>query len=209
MGSENSGKVTRYRATPKLLELKREWELPLLEDVHLLRNTELDIPVHHALVVLHSGKKDRLTGRLPPVDDQKHLIPFGEEIEALAQRDGNGKPYPEAVKHGFEYLRVYEDEIERINRSNTRHGFQAWTTDPKSGREGVFPVNVCMRQVHVERFHRAARLYSFGELSGQNLSKETRPTMKIDGEPTAELDFSGMATLQARSRTLPSHFAKQ
>ena len=51
-GSEVSGLTTRYSATGKLLERKKEWKLELLEDLNLKKNTEEAKPTSDALVVL-------------------------------------------------------------------------------------------------------------------------------------------------------------
>lgn len=191
-GSESSGKVTRYRATSKLLDIRKEWELDQLQDLTLQRNTETDEPTKLALIYLHTGKFDLETGRLRDPDDRKRLISIREEVNRSAQRGLDGQPDPRAIENGLQYLRKVEDIIERINFANTSHTWQAWTVD-ENGRRTVFPANPCLRQVHVGKFFQAARLYTYGKLSAQNLSEDQRKEMLIDGKPTAELDFSGMA----------------
>jgi hypothetical protein len=51
-GSEQSGFVTRYRATKELHRVRRTWELEVLEVTRLERNTMLDKDTRYALVVL-------------------------------------------------------------------------------------------------------------------------------------------------------------
>ena len=190
-GSEISGKVTRYGATSKLLALRRWWQLRMLEDIDLSRNTELAAPTDRALVYLHSGKLDMATGDPLPEDERKQPINFLEHIARKAERGPDGQPYPDAIRNGLDYFRAKEDTIESINSNNLEHGWAATCTHP-DGTTTTFQPNVALRQIHVGDFFEAARLYSFGELSGQNLTKDVRRTMRIDGEPVAEFDFSGM-----------------
>ena len=191
LGSEVSGKVTRYAATSRLLALRRHWELRMLEDIKLARNTELASPTDRALVYLHTGKSDILTGDPLPTEERRQPLDIREHIAAIAQRGRDGCANPRAIKHGMEYFRSKEDTIESINASNLEHSWAAECTH-SDGTKTTFQPNVCLRQIHVGTFFEAARLYSFGELSGQNLSKAVRRTMRIDGEPVAEFDFSGM-----------------
>jgi hypothetical protein len=190
-GSEASRKVTRYAATCRLLGLRRHWELRILEDTKLARNTELPSPTNRALVYLHTGKVDIHTGNPLPEEEQRQPLDFREHIATVAQRGPDGQPDPRAIENGMDHFRAMEDIIESINRSNLEHGWSAVCTH-EDGTTTTFQPNVCLRQIHVGTFFEAARLYSFGELSGQNLSKAVRRTMRIDGEPAAELDFSGM-----------------
>ena len=195
LGSEESGKRTRYRATGKLLELQKEWDIRLLLNLDLVRNSERPHdPKRLALIYLHTGKIDPSTGILLPEDRQRQPLQFLSTIKKRAQLGPDGEPDPRAIKNGLEFWRAMEDRIESINRSNLQHSWQAFTIDPESGREFVFQPNPCVRQIHVGQFFRAARLYSWSDISGQNLSQSTRRTILIDGEYVAELDFSGMAT---------------
>jgi hypothetical protein len=188
-GSEMSGRVTLYRATGRLLGLNKMWELRLLEDLDLKKNTELAEPTRHALVVLYSGKIDWLTGRTLPDEQQKKPISIHRYIEAHCQRDESDirKPDPQAVQNGLDYFRKIENIINRINEENLAHSWVAYTTSDMGNRIAV-PVNVCLRQIHSGRLFRGTRLYSWGALSGQGMSKEQRQTIQIDGEPAAEID---------------------
>lgn len=192
-GSESSRKVTRYGATSKLLAMRQQWKLRFLVDVNLQRNTLLDEPSDHSLVVIKSGDIDLATGRLLPPSERRKPISLIEEVQRTAQRDEHGTPYPEAIKNGMGHWRNREDTIDRINRSQLKHTWVATVISPDTGRPIACPVNPCLRQVHVGEAFRAMRLYSFGKLSGQNFSKAIRKTILIDGEPVTELDFSGMA----------------
>lgn len=193
VGSEESGRVTRYRSTSTLLDLKKNWPLPVVVDTELERNSELTTPTFHALLCLHTGKVDLATGELLPDSMQKQPVPLREHIEQYAQRGPNHKADPRAVSNGLEYAKQREDLIERINRENLKHSWQAFSLDPDTNQMRVFPPNPCIKQIHVGRLHRAARYYTFSDLSGQSLSKDVRRTMLIDGEEVAELDFSAMA----------------
>lgn len=191
-GSEISGMVTRYAATPKLIRTREHWRLKMLMDIELTRNTVTATPTDRALVVLHTGKVDPATGDPLLEEERRRPINFEEYITERAQRDPQtGEPYPEAIQNGLDYWRAKEDTIESINAQNMRHGWAAICTHP-DGTTTTFQPNVAIRQIHVGDTFQAARLYSFGELSGQNLSKAVRRTMRIDGEPAAEWDYSGM-----------------
>lgn len=194
LGSEKSRCRTRYRATGKLLDLRKYWELCLLMDLNLSRNSNMDIPSRYALIVLQTGKIDPITGKPLPKNERKKLISIKNFIEKTAQPGIDGKPDPRAVQNGLNYIRGIEDTIEKINQSNLQHTWVAYGTDPETGRTHAFQPNVCLRQIHVGKPFRATRLYSWGPLSGQNLSKKQRRLILIDGEKVTELDFSGMIT---------------
>ncbi len=202
-GSEISGKVTRYAATAKLIQTREHWRLNMLMDIELARNTTTATPTDRALVVLHTGKTDPVTGDPLPEEEQRQPINFEEYVARQAQPGPGGKPDPRAVANGLAYWRAKEDTIESINAQNMAHGWAATCTHP-DGTTTTFQPNVAIRQIHVGDTFQAARLYSFGELSGQNLSKAVRATMRIDGEPAAEWDYSGMhpRMLYARARAL-------
>lgn len=187
LGSESSGVQSRYRATTRLLRLRELWELSLLENLHLARNTETEPPTDRALVYLHTGRINPQTGELLRDDLQKQPVAFEKFIQQNAQPGPDGKPDPRAIERGLAYFRDLENLIDSINRNNLEH---TWLATDSRGH--AFQPNICLRQIHVGEFFRAVRLYSFGLLSGQNLSKEVRKAMLIDGEPAAELDFSGM-----------------
>ena len=174
LGSESSKKTTRYQATGKLLTLRKEWELRLLVDLQLARNSQLDEAVPLSLVLLHTGKVDPRTGELLPEDRRKQPISF--------------KHWPQEWRDS---VRELEDRIERINRNNINH-FKAFRIDPDTGRKVAFGVNSEIRQIFVGEMFQHGRLYSWGPLSGQNLPKAVRKTMLVDDEPAAELDFRCM-----------------
>lgn len=204
-GSEVSGKVTRYGATSKLLALRRWWQLRMLEDIDLARNSELAAPTDRALVYLHSGKLDMVTGEPLPEEEQRQPIRFIDQMTRTAQLGPDGNADPRAIQNGLDFFRSREDTIESINQNNLEHGWAATCTH-EDGTTTTFQPNVSLRQIHVGDFFEAARLYSFGALSGQNLSKSVRRTMRIDGEPAAEFDFSGMhpRMLYSRVRARPA-----
>lgn len=174
LGSEASKNITRYQASTKLLDLRKDWELPELYELTLYRNTELEDPTRLALVYCNPGRLGLDSGRIIPEDIRLQAVPF-----------------PKGP--GNDYFRDVEDRIEAINESNLSHSWKAYRTDTETGARRAQPVNPCLRQVHSKEFFRAVRLYSWGELSGQDLPKSVRKTLLIDGEPTCELDFSAMA----------------
>jgi hypothetical protein len=173
-GSESAKVLTRYYATKKLLALRKKWHLEVLVDVELQHNTDLDRATPHGLVYLHTGRIDLVTGKPLPAKDRKQAIDFKHLCSDL----------------GIEMLRSIEDTVEAFNDNNLRHSWKFYVTDPDTGRQRSSPLNPCLRQIHVGQFFRAVRFYSWSELSGQNLSKEERKTILIDGEHVAELDFS-------------------
>lgn len=191
-GSESSHQVTRYRATGRLLELRERWELKLLEDLDLKRNTELVEPTSHALVVLYSGKTDWLTGRTLLDEQRKKPQSIQKHIEATCQRDANDirKPDPQALQNGLDYFREIENIINKINKENLSHSWFSTVLNEKTGNLLASPVNICLRQIHSGQLFRGTRLYSWGAASGQGLSKEQRQTIQIDNEPAAEFDSS-------------------
>ncbi len=193
-GSEQSGKVTRYYPRAKLLRLRKQWKLDLLIDLQLERNTERPHdPTKQALVLLHSSKVDPVTGLKLDELDQKQPLSFHDWAKNEAG--------PRGMQSGLEYVQAMEDLIERINRSNLRHSWQAFHVNPMSSKETAFQPNSCVRQIHVGEMFRGTRLYSWSLLSGQSLPKEDRKRMLIDGEPVAEFDYSGMATRMLYHRT--------
>lgn len=190
-GSEDSGRVSLYHATDKLLNLRQRWELELLEHLHLKRNTEEIDPTRLALVVLYAGKKDWLTGLDLPEEKRKQPLSIVERITATAQRKKENihEPDPQAIKNGMDYTRAAENSMNAINSENLRHSFIAFSLNPETGNQNEFGVNVQLRQVHSGgHLFRCVRLYSWGPLSGQNLAQEQRQTMLIDDEPAAEFD---------------------
>jgi hypothetical protein len=191
-GSQEARKVTRYRADAKLLDLRKEWELRELVEPTLARNTgsTAQAQTRRALVCLHTGKYDPLTGRIRAKALRNGLVPLADHIRGCAQRarGTGGGPDPRAVANGLEHFRGREDRIDRINSHNLKF---AWRATNAEGR--AIPVNPCLREVHVGSFFRAMRLYGYGGLSGQHLPKRIRRKMLIGGEPVAELDYKCMA----------------
>jgi hypothetical protein len=194
-GSEITRRVTRYSATDKLLSLRADWKIRLMMDLDLARNTDLPHnPTPHALVYLHTGRMDPATGSTLAKDGQRQPVSLFAYMARHAQPGPDGKPDPRAIANGMAYLCDIENKVEKINRSNLSHTWAAYHSDPKSGRQHVFQPNPCMRQIRVGELFHAVRLYTWGELSGQNFPQAVRRTMLIDDEPVAELDFSGMVT---------------
>lgn len=178
-GSEKSGLVCRYQSTNELLTLRRIWRLDMLENLGLQNNSDTTKPSRHALVVLQTNGED------------KKLISIREWILSRCPRDPNNMsaPDPKAVENGLSYFRDVEKSVNEINQENLKHTWTAHTFS-EFGTKILFQPNVCLRQVHSNQLFRAVRFYSWGALSGQNMSKAQRNTIKIDGQQAAEIDSS-------------------
>jgi hypothetical protein len=176
-GSEVSGKTTRYLAQGKLLSLRKEWKLALLEKPGLQTMSEDEDRMD--LIVLKTGDTDWVTGRELP-EDQKHAhVPLKKE-------------YHRAFGDPLDGYDANENLLIQINEMNLRHGWRAWAIlDKPNGRKPVrvcFQINPAIRQIHSREPHRASRLYTVGRMGGQNLSKALRRSIEIDGSKAAEID---------------------
>jgi len=139
------------------------------------------------LVVIHSGRYDQFTGRTLSDEDARQPMDIREYLRRQCPTDpaDRSQPDPEAMENGMDFFRSVEDDINQINTENLRHSWIAF------GPTGIaFQPNVCLRQIHAGRAFRAVRLYSWGAISAQGLSKEIRRTIRIDDEPAAEIDSS-------------------
>ncbi len=164
IGSELSGKSSRYQATPKLLNLFKHIDhLDQIEDLTLTRNSNTDNPTERALVVLQTTAK-RGPKKLHRLDDMADNV--------------------------LRYCRQTEDQVESINTRNLRT--HSWCIQSEDGKR-LRPINPCLRQVHSKTYGNAARLYGLSIASGQGLTKQQRRLILIDNEPAAELDFSCMS----------------
>ena len=74
LGSRIYGKVTRYRATGKLLGLRKQWRLRALENLCLERSTEMLDPSRYSLVLLYGNKFD------PPPENRRAIPSRCESI---------------------------------------------------------------------------------------------------------------------------------
>ncbi|MEQ8637152.1 hypothetical protein [Gimesia maris] len=169
-GSEVSKKVTRFYATRKLLDLFTEWELwdTITQDFN---RGSIMSPSEYNLVVLRptKNKRDPNTG----------------EILTRAHR----RKKPERIPSEFaEWVDQVEDQLDFINRQNFKHSWQV-TVHDHNGKPRIHQPGVTLQQQHVGEFMRCKRLYTPGRWGAQQLSKEVRQTMLIDGKPVAELDF--------------------
>lgn len=162
-GSESSGKVTRYQATPKLLSIQDVWTQDLLNPKKLMRNSRrLKSPTRDALVVIQTKIE-------------------GKDIEI--RKAVSFAKFPE---HASE-LQKAEDRIARINERNARFEWRLQRAD------GVLSEpSIRLRQVHVGKPGLGTRFYTSGRHSAQFLSKELRLQIQINGGAVCELDYSGM-----------------
>jgi hypothetical protein len=113
------------------------------------------------------------------------------------------------VRDPIAFLTRVEKKLDLVNRTNLAHNWRAIRVDRLRKKEldanvdptliaapikrRKYPVNPCLRQHHAGELFRGMRLYSWSGLSGQALTKRQRRTIRIDGEPATELDYSGFA----------------
>lgn len=171
-GSEDSGKTTRYQATEQLLAPYREW------------------PAADLVLI----GRERTVGK--PQSAWESLV--------MLKVEGEPRPFPKAALacrvggiSTLEYLRTVEDRIEKINGVNTQHAWQGVKATVGVGgtlRRTTFQPSVELRQIHSEQTFRYARNYTGSALSAQNLPKKQRRWLRIDGQKTAEFDYSGFHT---------------
>lgn len=129
-----------------------------------IRNSEQDEPSPFALVNIHSGKVDPVTGKLLDAHERKVPLPMRNEsprVQSLAQ--------------------FQKRLLEAFNRLNLDHTWKWFAVDPVTGQKQVRPLNPCVRLIYSGSWPRAGRFYSWSPLSGQSLSKKARTTIRIDG----------------------------
>lgn len=172
LGSEEARKVTRYQPTPKLTRLRQFWDDKVLRA----------LPEHVDGPLLGLVRfKHRLADKGPSVE-----FPFEQVIRHYTQRNAHGRPDPKDLSTGIAVTRVVEEFLNQINSVNLDH---SWKTTNSAGV--FFQPSVELVQLHIGEMWRMTRLYTRGEIGGQNITKEARARMRIDGEPVTELDFAG------------------
>jgi hypothetical protein len=174
LGSEVSAKLTRYYATPKLLDRFTDWQLAQLVQPQLPRGTTTRVPTPDDLVRLRRGRYDRQTGVKLPRRERRRLLPLSITPES---RD---------------YWSGVEDTVDKINSANLDHSWKAFRTDPVSGKQRAFQPDVRLHLTYVGTEFSGGRFYTRGPRSAQKLPKAERRAMLIDGARTAELDYGGM-----------------
>lgn len=162
---------TRYYATLALLQRVSGFESIIFPEPELARKSfNPDNLLRESLVYGHTGKRELASGRRLP-----------KELRQIPLK------FPELGKSDFGILDALEHGMQDINHVNNSHQWQVTI------REGVtVRPSVTLRQIHVGAWNRAFRMYTGGPLSAQALSKSSRKTIRIDGQPTVELDYSGM-----------------
>lgn len=171
LGSEKSGKVTRYKATQKFTALREEWTPELIHERKKISNGPL------LGLIVFKRKMD---------DDGPTEVPYDRALLHYTERNHRGEPDPGGFSTAIAVARVQEEIINRINSVNLDH---AWKTRNNSGV--VYHPNVELVEMHIGELWRGVRYYTRGRNGGQNISKEERARLTIDGEATVELDFSG------------------
>ena len=170
IGSELSGRVSRYAATRRLLHHFRNWKACQLTNSELVASVRLRCGTSwDDLVILQTGRK--AGGRLLEMPAEELEAPLGT---------GTVRSYLEGV----------ERDIQQINHCNLQHHWLAYRELP-NGNFRAFSPNVCLRQLHTANLLCYARYYTWGAASAQNLSKTERQLIEIDGEPVIELDYCG------------------
>ena len=207
-GSEQSGKTTRYKATSKLLKLKKLWELGLLEILDCVKEPQVN-PDEFSLVMFHEGHLDCISGTPLSEIERKKLVPLHKYIKTICEgkdpfslaidsfmKDFKKRPIqnytidPNIATRALNYIRGMEQTLNEINTVNLNHKWIAYRQDPETGNRYIFGPNPAIKQIHTNSrtLWQEIGLYSWGVLSGQNLSKDIRKTMQIDDEKAAELD---------------------
>ena len=174
LGSEQSGKVTRYRATEKLMELREVWDSEFLEG-----RPEEELP-DPGLLGLVRIKVEGESGKT-------FTVSVLDEIKNRAQRGVDGNPDPQAVENGIEFIRNIENELDAINSVNADHAWKA----KGMALHGTAPLNTQLYFQFVDRLWNRGRLYTLGRRTAQGVPRTLRHTMRIDKEPVAVVDFSG------------------
>ncbi len=127
------------------------------------------------------------------LDAREHLSPirFMDDTELLLLKDDNKTPKDYIDSPDTQATR------ERLASTNRLRAAHRWTYLPFEGehqyREGInqvsiHPIDLECRRIFHGSFQIGGRFYC----AAQNLYKEERKTVCIDGEPTVELDFKSM-----------------
>lgn len=170
-GSEQSGKVTRYYASDKLLSFYDDWPMKLL----FCKDEKEEL---ESLVRIKSNKD----------------VDFKTYLEKIYGTDPKQHPSGLSIENGCDFISRIENLIIKINEVNANHTFKAYKKIKSATgkiKYTAFPIQVNYRQIHSQEAFRAVRLYTVGFLNGQGISKEQRKTITIDSETATELDFKG------------------
>lgn len=164
LGSEKSGRQTRYAPTPQLLRLTDLWARRLMSPQRLPRNSRLARPVKNALVVIQDRRATVHGGDAPArITDFRALSPCDRCRMKRTER-----------------------QLLVINSRNSKYTWEVRLP------EGVrFEPEFRLREIHSRQPWNATRLYTSGMLSIQRLPQELRLRTLINKEPVCELDFSG------------------
>ncbi len=180
VGSEDSGKVTRYYGTAKLLAVP-------VNGITLVNTTlsKVNDPMEAGsrqdkrLTVFKSGRRAEGNRK-----QENRLINIVEYVHSNMEDTA-------AAQH-IRRIRAMEGRLNNINRINLQHAWMASTWDDDLQCEVVYQPNVVLRQFFTGELYRAGRLYSWG-LNGQLIPSADRKRILIDNEPVVELDYSAMA----------------
>ena len=114
------------------------------------------------------------------------LVQLRERLTKEEKRQGK-RPGPIAYKPTAFTLNM-ERKIDKVNTANRRHRVE-FPLRPKE--KSVLNTDL-FAVFHNESFKEGGRLYTSGWFGYQRLSEEERAEILIDGEPTKELDYSGL-----------------
>lgn len=175
LGSEQSGKMTRYALRHGIAHDAREWDF--LDVV----NPSLDEPTSQ---------------RYQPSEFAPVILRPSKSTEPGHQYARKSIPFPPTMSEKeLAIVRHLEDAIQAINDQHLfKHTWVYSILDPCGQPVARNQVNPIMRAIFNGDFQHGGRFYSRGPNGYQNLSKSERRTMLIDGEPIAERDYSGFHT---------------
>ncbi|MFH5803315.1 hypothetical protein ACG2DA_04615 [Alienimonas sp. DA493] len=163
-GSERAGKTTRYGLTFRGERLRRAQHFTLTDLIDVT-------PAPPA----STARRGSLPSRFAPV--------------VLHDADGNPRRWPRLDRYTAAEVREVEEAVIRLNDANLNHAWKIYRD--LDGRPVPDQPNVVVRAIYNEDFKHGGRLYSSTANAYNDLPRAVRRTMRIDGEPIAELDYSG------------------
>jgi hypothetical protein len=205
LGSELGRVVTRYRATTELLTIRKRWTRKELDA------QETDAP---GLIVVHDKETDEHepiaeydrrrelaflvdeTGQPIEISSFEDLFPRDGPPTRLAEWMAKNLSRAELLRALFDkpaFWKLQAERLDQINRTNLRH---SWLAEREEiGGDGrpqriAFQPAVTLRQTFSGQPFEHGRFYTYGPGGAQSMKREHRRSLRIDGEPTGELDFN-------------------
>ena len=101
-------------------------------------------------------------------------------------------PFPRRMdKKTLDFVQQLEESIMRINKANLAHKWEYPVLNKKGEVISISRANPCVRAIFNEDFEHGGRVYSEGASGYQSIKRNERHKMLVNGNPTAEIDFSG------------------